>query len=123
MVFFDKQVTPLVAALAYIDTVLVPVAVPLTVYEQLPVPEAVPAVSDHTKVDAGEPVAVNMMLVFWHTVEEDTLRVGFNGRETTEAVTVAALADWQVIVEPKSPEVSCAYAVTDLVPVVAPFTV
>jgi hypothetical protein len=39
----DRQVVPLEVRRAYADTDLVPVAAPLTVYEQLPVPETVPA--------------------------------------------------------------------------------
>jgi hypothetical protein len=42
-------------------------------------------------------VTRNTTFVFWHTVAADTRIIpGVAGVATTEAVTVAALADWQV---------------------------
>jgi hypothetical protein len=60
----DWQVVPLEARRAYADTDLAPVAAPLTVKVPLPVPEAVPVVPSHVKVDPAVPDARNTTFVF-----------------------------------------------------------
>jgi hypothetical protein len=65
-------------------------------------------------------VTRNTTFVPAHTVAADTRVIsGVAGTGDTYAVTVAALADWQVT----PPAVTLEYTDTDLVPVEAPLTV
>jgi hypothetical protein len=59
----DWQVVPLEVRRAYADTDLAPVAALLTVKVPLPVPETVPAVPNHVKVDPAVPEARNTTFV------------------------------------------------------------
>jgi hypothetical protein len=109
----DWQVTPPEVRRAYAVTDLIPTVAPLTVYEQLPVPEGVPAGSPvHVKVDPSEPVAVNITLVFLHTITVDAVIFGLLGNSCDKAITVA-MSEWQVT----PPAVTCEYTVTVFPPV------
>jgi hypothetical protein len=116
----DRQITSPYATSANAVTDLAPVVAPLTVNVPLPVPLAVPAVPPHVYVaPLPLPEAVNSTSVFIQTVPADIRITEGVAGTATKPVTVPEGADWQVTV----PYATCANAVTDLVPVVAPLTV
>jgi hypothetical protein len=118
----DTQFTPLEGAVAYAVTDLVPVVAPLTVNVTLPAPLAVPVEAPVQVYVAlvPPPEAVNTTFVPTHTVPEPVrVTVGVAGSAVTVAVAAPEVADMQF-----TPfDGAVAYAVTDLVPVVAPLTV